>query len=107
MYQVERSSVNITFISTTVKGNELSVKATFTDRDGFNVVGNNKVCIKINGVTYKENNEAKYFIVTDGKVDLSGIKLSPGTKVKSLTLVTGEREAYLEARKTTTDITTI
>ena len=105
-YNVNRSIVNINFESTTVKNDVLSIKATFTDYENVNLVGKNKICVKINGITYKENGETKYFTVTDGKVDLTGIKLDSGTKVKSVTLVTGDREAYLSARETTTDITT-
>ena len=84
----------------------LSVKGTFTDYENDLLVGNNKICVKINGITYKENNETKYFTVRNGIVDLSGIKIDSGTKVKSVTLVTGDTSAYLSARETTKDIST-
>ncbi len=104
IFNVQRSIVNINFLKTTLKGNVLSVKATFTDYENKYLVGQNKVCVKINGVTYKENGKAKYFTVSDGKVDLTGIKVASGTKVKSVMLVTGAREGYLGARETTTSI---
>ena len=104
IFNVQRSIVNINFLKTTLKGNVLSVKATFTDYENKYLVGKNKVCVKINGVTYKENGKAKYFTVSDGKVDLTGIKVASGTKVKSVMLVTGAREGYLGARETTTSI---
>lgn len=105
-FNVERSIVNINFIKTTVKGNVLSIKANFTDYENKYLVGENKVCIKINGKTYQENGKSKYFTVKNGRVNLSGIKLASGTKVKSVMLVTGAREAYFGVRATTTDITT-
>ena len=50
---------------------------------------------------------AKYFNITGGKVDLTGIKLANNTKVKEVMLVTGANQGYLEARATTKDIQTI
>jgi hypothetical protein len=105
-FYVQRSIVVINFIKTTVKNNVLSIKANFTDYENKYLIGDNKVCVKINGKTYQENGKTKYFTVTNGKVNLSGIKLASGTKVKSVTLVTGEREAYEGARATTENITT-
>ena len=105
-FHVQRSIVNINFESTTVKNNVLSVKASFTDYENEYLIGDNKICVKINGKTYQENGKTKYFTVHNGKVDLTGIKLSAGTKVKSVMLVTGDRQAYLSARATTTDIVT-
>ncbi|WP_292474989.1 Ig-like domain-containing protein, partial [Methanosphaera sp.] len=106
VFNVQRSIVNINFEDVTVKNNMLSVKGTFTDYENDLLVGNNKICVKINGITYKENNETKYFTVRNGIVDLSGIKIDSGTKVKSVTLVTGDTSAYLSARETTKDIST-
>ena len=106
VYNVERSVVNINFEKTTVKNNQLSVKATFTDYKGNNLVGTNLICIKINGRTYQENGKTKYFNVTNGNIDLRGIKIASGTHVKSVMVVTGDRQAYLSARESTTDITT-
>ena len=103
-FNVQRSKVNINFIETKVHNNVLSVKANFTDFEDKYLVGTNNVCVKINGKTYKENGETKYFTVKDGKVKLTGIKIASGIKVKSVMLVTGAREAYLGARATTTDI---
>jgi hypothetical protein len=104
-FNVERSIVNINYESVTLRNNEISVKATFTDYQDNLLVGVNKICVKINGKTYRENNETKYFYVHNGIVDLSGIKVEEGTDVESITLVTGDRQPYLSARVTTTDIT--
>ena len=105
VFHVQRSIINVNFIKTGIKNNVLSVKARFTDYENKNVVGNNKVCVKINGITYKENGEVKYFTVKDGNVDLTGIKIAKGTNVKEVMLVTGAREGYMGARATTTEIT--
>jgi protocatechuate 3,4-dioxygenase beta subunit len=106
VYHVERSEVNLNYESVTVKNNMLSIRGIFTDYQGNLLVGYNKICVKINGITYQENNETRYFDVYDGKIDLSGLKVPKGTKVKSVTVVTGDRQAYLSARVTTTDIKT-
>ena len=105
VFHVERSEVKVNFIKTTIKRNVLSVKATFKDFENKYLVGTNKVCVKINGKTYQENGKVKYFNVKNGRVDLKGIKISSGQKVKEVMLVTGAREGYLGARATTTDIT--
>ena len=106
VFHVQRSIVNINYEDVTVKNNVLSIKATFTDYENNLLVGDNKICVKINGITYKENNQAKYFTVHNGIVDLTGLKIDDGTKVQSVTLVTGDRSAYLSARETTKDIST-
>lgn len=107
VYHVQRSIVNINFIKTTVVNGKLKVKAKLTDYENNNLVGINKICIKINGVTYKDaKGKTIYFNVKDGNIDLSGIKLAKGTSVKSVMIVTGTRQAYLSARASTTDITT-
>ena len=103
-FNVERSPVTITYTSTTVKNNVLSIKASMKDYKDNYLVGTNKICIKINGKTYQENGETKYFYVENGKVDLTGIKVASGTKVSSVTIVTGDRQAYLSARVTTNNI---
>ncbi|RAP44067.1 MAG: hypothetical protein BZ135_08845 [Methanosphaera sp. rholeuAM6] len=106
VFHVERSKVNVKFTKTTVKNSKLSIKATLTDYQNKNLVGTNKICIKINGVTYKENGKTKYFDIKEGKIDLSGIKVDKGVTVKEVTVVTGDREAYMSARATTTKIST-
>lgn len=102
-FNVERSSVNISIQEARVKDNLLSVKANLTDYLGYNIVGKSKICIKINGVTYKENNSTKYFTIRDGKININNIN-TKGMKVKRLEIVTGQRLAYLSARQSTTNI---
>ena len=104
VFHVERSVVNVNFKSTTVNNNVLSIDATLTDYEDKYLVGTNKICVKINGKTYQEGGKTKYFYVKDGIVDITDIKIDSGTDVKSVTLVTGDRQAYESARVTTTDI---
>jgi protocatechuate 3,4-dioxygenase beta subunit len=103
-YTVQRSPITINIKSATVKNNMLTVKANITDYQGALVVGTNKVCIKVNGATYKENGEYKYWSVKNGMMTLSGIKVSSTKKVTKIEIVTGERQAYLEGRQTSTNI---
>lgn len=69
-----------------------------TDFKGNYLVGNNTIAIKINGKTYQENKQTKFFNIVNGKVNLKGIKLAKDTVVHSVTLVTGERQSYHGAR---------
>ena len=106
-FNVERSAtyVNITEARVT-SGNVLSVKATLKDFKGNNLIGTNKVTIKINGKNYVDpkNGKAKYWSVKDGVVNLSGIQVDPKTTIKRVMVVTGERQAYTEGRNETTKI---
>ncbi|MBR0472117.1 MAG: hypothetical protein IJI98_05415 [Methanosphaera sp.] len=63
VFNVDRSIVNVNFIKTVVKNDNLSLKATLTDYENKNLVGTSKICIKINGHTYKENGKVRYFNV--------------------------------------------
>lgn len=86
--------------------NVLSVKATLKDYKGNNLIGTNKVTIKINGKSYidSKNGKVKYWSVKNGVVNLTGIVVDPKTTIKRVMLVTGERQAYHEERAETTNI---
>ena len=106
-FQVERSNTTIDIKSVTVtKDNQLSVKATLKDYKNNNLIGTNKVTIKINGKSYVDpsTGQPKYWSVKDGVVDLSGIEVDAKTTIKRVMIVTGERQAYLEGRNETTNI---
>ena len=107
-FQVERSPTTVTINEAKVsKDNVLSVKATLKDYKGNNLIGTNKVTIKINGKSYTRNGKAVYWSVKNGNVDLSGIQVDPKTTIKRVLLVTGERQAYTEGRAETTTITKV
>lgn len=103
-YGVERSPVNITFKETKIVNHYLSIKATLKDLKGKNLLGTNKICLKINGKTYSINNETMYYYVKDGAVSINGIYIDNPAKITSVGIVTGDREAYLPARATTKKI---
>ena len=104
-FNIEKSDVTINVTSATVNGNLLSLKATLKDYLGYNLVGENKVCVKINGVTYKENNLNKYFKISNGILDIDGIDIGDNT-IRNVEIITGERQAYNGARVTINDIVT-
>ena len=106
-FQVQRSAtyVNITQARVT-RNNILSVKATLKDYKGNNLIGTNKVTIKINGKSYidPKNGKPKYWSVKNGVINLTSIQVDPKTTIKRVMIVTGERQAYLEGRKETNKI---
>ena len=105
-YNVERSATKINITSATVKNDKLSIKAKILDQYGKNVIGNNQISIKVNGKTFKVDGKSLTYTVKDGKIDVKGIKLS-GNKVKSLTIITGERQSYYESQVTTKSVKTL
>ena len=105
-FQVERSPITIDISNITVnKNNLLNINADIKDYKTKNVVGDNKISIKINGKTYTDkNNKAVYWKVTDGKINLTEIQVDSTTKIKRVMIVTGERQAYTSGRTETTNI---
>lgn len=102
-FNVERSPVNINIREARVN-KVLVLRGNLTDYLGYRLVGKSKICIKINGVTYKENNSTKYYTIKNGVINIDNIKVK-NVKVKSLEIVTGQRLAYLAARKKISKIT--
>ena len=74
-----------------------------TDYKNHALEGENKICIKINGVTYKENSINKYYTITNGEIDISDIDVT-GMNINTIEIVTGQRQAYEGARNSTTNI---
>jgi hypothetical protein len=103
VFNVERNAIKFYFNRVKVQDNQLSIKADLKDSEGNYVVGTNKICVKINGKTYCENNATKYYYIQNGIVDLSGLDVKE-QDVKEVTLVSGDREAYLSTRDLTTEI---
>ena len=106
-FNIERSTTTIDIENATVNSeNSLSIKANIKDYKGNNVKGTNKINLKINGKTYidPKTNKTAYFTVTNGIIDLKDIAVDKNINIKSVTLVTGARNAYLGSRNETTDI---
>ena len=107
-FQVERSPTTIQITQVQVnKNNILNVKTTLKDYRSNNLIGTNKVTIKINGKSYTKNNKPVYWSIKNEIVNLTGIQIDPKTTIKRVLIVTGERQAYLEARTETNTITKI
>ena len=102
-YQVQPTDIKIKFQKVTLKNKKLSIKARIVDKNDKTVIGINKVCLKIDGKTYKKNGKTRFFRVKNGKINISKVKLS-SAKIKSVTLVTGERQAYPNTKATTRKI---
>jgi hypothetical protein len=106
-FYVERSPVTININKVTVnKNNRLSINANIKDTKGNNVIGTNDVSIKINGKTYinSTTNKTAVFQVNDGKINLKNIPISKNINIKTVTIVTGARQAYLGQKNETSNI---
>ena len=107
IFNVERSptTIQISRVSVNTK-NQLSIKAILKDYKGNKLIGDSTVNIKINGKSYvnPKTNKQENFKVTGGVINLSNLELKSGITVKSVTIVTGDRQAYLGQRNTTTNI---
>lgn len=104
-YTVERSPIIIKINNATVKGTKLSVKGSITDYQNNKVVGINKVCVKINSETYVIDGKTQYYNIKNGTININNIKVK--NTVKSVQVVSGDRQAYLSGRGNTTKITTL
>ena len=105
-FNIEQSNTTLAIKEAKVdKNNILSVQATLTDYKGNNLVGTNKISIKINGITLKnETGGAHTWNATNGVINLSGIQVDKNTTIKRVMIVSSERQAYSEARNETTNI---
>ncbi|WP_323736130.1 Ig-like domain repeat protein [Methanosphaera sp. ISO3-F5] len=103
-YNVERSKTTINITTATVKNGKLSIKANIYDQYGKNVIGKSSVSIKVNGKTFKINGKT-FTQVNNGKISINNLDLK-GNKVKLLTIITGERQSYLESQVTTRNVKT-
>ncbi len=102
-FSMEKSTISINISSVILRGTSLNLKATFRDYMGYHITGENKVCIKINGVTYKENKENKYYKINDGILDITCNNLGK-INIRNVEIVTGQRQAYHASRIMTNTI---
>ena len=106
VYNVQRSATKINLTSATVKDDKLSIKANILDEYNNNVIGTNKVNIKINGKTFKVDGNSSTMTVKNGVININDINLN-GITVKTLTIITGAREAYYDSSLTTKNVKTL
>ena len=104
-FQVEQSPTTIDIQNITVnKNNQLNIKATLKDYKGQNLIGTNKILIKINGRSYPVDQKAQYWMIQNGEINLKNIQVNPNITIKRVMIVTGERQAYLGAKNETSKI---
>ena len=109
-FSIIRSSTTIKITKAQINKNKtLTIQATLKDYKGQNLKGNNKIIIKINGKTYTDpkTGKTKYWSIKNGEINLSNIKTDKNMTIKEVTIVTGERQAYLEGRNKTKNITCV
>ena len=103
VFHVEKSdiSIDINNVSVSKTDKTMNVTAKILDYQGNFVVGTNKICLKVNGVTLKdENNQTIYYTINNGVIDLKNI-IIPVKNVNNITIVTGDRQAYNSGCNTT------
>ncbi len=103
-YNIEKSEVTIDVKDVVISNSKMNITALITNENNNTVVGNNKICIKVNDKTLRDSNDNPiYYTVTDGVIDLSDITIQ-NSKVENITVVTGQRQAYTSAQTTYTNI---
>lgn len=96
IYHVNRSSTkfNITTVQYTNKTRKLVIKGNIKDYKNYNVVGDTKINIKINGKSITRNNQTVSYTVKSGKINLSIDVPSTIKTINNVTLTSGNRLAY-------------
>ena len=88
-----------------ISDDKLQINANIKTEKNSQVIGENKLCVKINGKTVTDNQgNILYFNVKGGKINLT--INNTVNNIKTVSLVTGERIAYLGTRATTEKIIT-
>ena len=104
-FNVNKSMININFNTVKISDDKLQINANIKTEKNSQVIGENKICVKINGKTVTDNQgNILYFNVKGGKINLT--INNTVNNIKTVSLVTGERIAYLGTRATTEKIIT-
>ncbi|OED30415.1 hypothetical protein [Methanosphaera sp. WGK6] len=110
IFNVEKSDITVNINNVLINNSTkriTSITGNITDYHGNLLIGNNRICVKVNGKTLKDNNNnTLYFTVTNGIINIRGIT----TNIKSfnnITIVTGETKSYKAGQNTTTKITIV
>jgi len=104
-FNVNKSEIKININNVKLSDDKLQINANIRTEKDSPVIGENRLCVKINGktVTDKEGN-IQYFNVNGGKINITINNTI--NNIKTVTLVTGERIAYMGTRATTDKIST-
>jgi len=108
-FQTERSDITINFQKVTIHPltHKANITANIKDYLGNNVIGPNKLAVKVNGFTLKNANTTRYFTVQNGNINLQNIQIPSYPTYKNVEIVTQDRLAYKSQRNTTTRINLI
>ncbi|WP_455645648.1 C1 family peptidase [Methanosphaera sp.] len=110
VFNVEKSNITVNINSVIINNSTktiTSITGNMTDFHGNLLVGTNKVCIKVNGKSLKDNNNnTMYFTVTNGIIDISNINTTVRV-FDNITIVTGENKSYKSGQATTTELTIV
>lgn len=100
-FDIVKIQIKFNNTNTTRVNNTLTITSKLLDGHDHNVLGQNVVAVKINGVTYKQNNKNHYFI-TENAILSAVVKIPNSLLNKEFTieLVTGDRYSYLGTRQT-------
>ena len=101
---VKRSKITVNINTATLKNNKLTVNGNIKDYKNNYVKGKNKLTLKINGKTYKVNGKSQSYTVKNGIINLKDIIIKNSSNVNTVTIVTGQREAYLKGQSKATKI---
>lgn len=107
-FQVERSSVTINITKAIVnnKTHKISITGTMKDYNKNYLIGPSKIIVKVNGVTLVDSKSKPiYFMVENGRIQLTNIDIPIASKYTTVTIVTQDRLGYKSARVTSTNIT--
>ncbi|WP_455645647.1 C1 family peptidase [Methanosphaera sp.] len=111
IFNVNKSEVNVNINSVVVNNTSktiTSITGNITDYNENLLVGTNKVCVKVNGKTLKDNNNnTMYFTVTNGVINLTNINTTGINTIKNITICSSENKSYKSGRNTTTQITIV
>jgi hypothetical protein len=100
LFKVDRSPIHATNSSVTLNNTTRTVNicTDLVDYHNNSLIGNNTICVKINGETYKINNKTVYYNVEEGHVNVTVPVSYNVNKVNSVEVVTGQRCGYLGGR---------
>ena len=102
-FNVTKSNTQINLNTAQLNNKQMTLTGTITDNTGQTLNGINKVAVKVNGKTLTQaNGERQYYYITDGKINITVDDVNLGSGEHTISVVTGERTAYTEARSNTT-----
>ena len=102
-FNVKTTEITINLNNITTNTQTAQLTGTITDTTGKNVIGTNKMAIKIDGITIKnEDNTTQIYYANDGiiNITLKTDKYKIGKHI--IEVVTPARSSYTQARKNTT-----